>query len=278
MRSLFMFVAAVVIAGTIISYKGWSLWDAPFWSLPLISFAITQVGAVYPTTIYLHRALAHRSIVVRGTLAFFFRLALWFVTGLKREEWVGTHRIHHANTDKEGDPHSPRVFGFWKIQLWNVYYYIQQAGKAETREVAKDIKNDWLERHIFGHSLVGLFLGIVASFLCFGVIRGGIIAVLHAITYVFVLSPLVNGLAHWRGQQNFRNTAYNWPKLSWLVGGELLHNNHHAGETSPSFAARPGEIDSGYEVASIFERVGALRFRRPIRFRDPLRGPEGSPV
>ena len=66
--------------------------------------------------------------------------------------------------------------------------------------------------------------------------------------YVFVLAPLINGLGHWRGAQNFRNSAYNWRILSWVTGGEGLHHNHHWMQSSARFARAPLEllVDSGW--------------------------------
>jgi len=56
-----------------------------------------------------------------------FRLILWITTGQRRQEWVAVHRKHHTFTDREGDPHSPRLLGLWRVQLLNVYYYMREA-------------------------------------------------------------------------------------------------------------------------------------------------------
>jgi hypothetical protein len=63
---------------------------------------------------------------------------------------VAVHRKHHAFTDTERDPHSPLVHGFWKIQLWNVYYYVREARNPETlARWAKDIRDDVWDRVLF---------------------------------------------------------------------------------------------------------------------------------
>ena len=89
------------------------------WAVTLSTIAVTQ-GAVIATSIYLHRAPAHRSISLHpyGDLA--FRIALWLTTGHSRQQCVAVHRKHHTFTDREGDPHSPRLLGFWRVQLFNV--------------------------------------------------------------------------------------------------------------------------------------------------------------
>ena len=72
------------------------------WIAPLITIALTQV-AVISTSIYLHRALAHRALTVHPAMDVVFRAVLWLTTGQRRQQWVAVHRKHHAFTD--------RVFG-----------------------------------------------------------------------------------------------------------------------------------------------------------------------
>ena len=79
--------------------------------VPLAAVALAQV-AVLATSMYLHRALAHRSVVVHPAADLLFRTVLWLTTGQDRREWVAVHRKHHAFTDRDGDPHSPRLRGF----------------------------------------------------------------------------------------------------------------------------------------------------------------------
>src|SRR5204862_3590056 len=86
------------------------------WTAPLVAIALTQ-AAVVATSVYLHRALAHRALVVHPVADVLFRAALWLTTGMRRQARVAVHRKHHAFTDREGDPHSPRLLGLWCVQL-----------------------------------------------------------------------------------------------------------------------------------------------------------------
>src|SRR6185503_17649869 len=114
-----------------------------------IAAALTQV-ATFSTTIYLHRCATHRSLTLHPAIAWMFRFALWITTGLSTKEWVAVHRKHHAFTDEEGDPHSPRLRGFWSVQLGNVFWYVREARHPETVEkYAQDIKVDWWDRRLF---------------------------------------------------------------------------------------------------------------------------------
>ena len=218
------------------------------WVVPVVAVALVQV-AVIATSVYLHRALAHRALVVHPVADVLFRTVLWLTTGQRRQEWVAVHRKHHAFTDQEGDPHSPRLLGFWRVQFLNVYYYIREARNRRTVEkFAPDIPEDRLDRAVFSRGLVGLGLGVALLCLVLGVWPGLIAALAHALLYVFVLAPLINGVGHWRGAQNFSNTAYNSSALAWVTGGESLHNNHHAHPRAPKFSVRRFEFDPSWPV------------------------------
>ena len=219
-----------------------------FWLGPLIAIALTQIAAI-ATSLYLHRALAHRSVAVHPAADVLFRAVLWMTTGQDRREWVAVHRKHHAFTDREGDPHSPVLRGLWRVQFLNAYYYAREARNPETiRKFASDIHPDWLDRMVFSRGWIGLGLGTALLCVLVGVVPGLIAAGAHAVLYVLVLAPAINGLGHWRGAKNFNNTAFNSRVLAWLTGGESLHNNHHAHPRSPRFSAGRLEFDPSWVV------------------------------
>jgi len=223
----------------------------PLWTAPLVALVLTQIAAL-ATSVYLHRTLAHRALAVHPVVDRVFRAVLWLTTGQDRRQWVAVHRKHHAFTDCDGDPHSPRLLGLWRVQLLNVYYYAREARNPETlRRFAPDITPDALDRVLFSHGLPGLGIGIAALLLVLGPAAGLLAAALHAMLYVFVLAPLINGLGHWRGSQNFDNTAYNSRVMAWLTGGESLHNNHHAYPSSPKFSMGRFEFDPSWVVIRV---------------------------
>jgi stearoyl-CoA desaturase (Delta-9 desaturase) len=225
------------------------------WIAPLVAVIVTQI-AVIATSIYLHRALAHRALLVHPLADVVFRTVLWLTTGQRRQQWVAVHRKHHAFTDRDGDPHSPRLLGLWRVQLWNAYYYMREARNAATlQKFAPDLSEDRLDRAVFSRGWVGLGLGIAFLFLVIDVWPGLIAALAHAALYVFVLTPLINGVGHWRGSQNFANTAYNSSVLAWITGGESLHNNHHAHPRSPKFSVRRSEFDPSWLVIQALAAV-----------------------
>lgn len=219
----------------------------------LVAVAITQ-ATVLATSIYLHRALAHRALRLHPLADWGFRVVLWITTGMSRRQWVAVHRKHHAFTDREGDPHSPRLLGFWKVQLFNAYYYAREARNPETvAKFAPDIVADRWDRRVFSSGWLGPVLGTAALCLILGVWPGILAALLHAVLYVGVLAPSINALGHWRGTQNFPNTAYNRRGLAWVTGGESLHNNHHAFPKAAKFSVGRREFDPSWVVI----RLGA---------------------
>ena len=78
------------------------------WIVPLVALALTQIAAI-ATSVYLHRGLAHRSLRLHPVADAAFRIVLWLTTGQTRREWVAVHCKYYIFTDREGDPHSPRL-------------------------------------------------------------------------------------------------------------------------------------------------------------------------
>jgi stearoyl-CoA desaturase (Delta-9 desaturase) len=240
------------------------------WIVALVTLVQTQI-AVIATSMYLHRTLAHRSLTVHPAADLLFRTLLWLTTGQDRRQWVAVHRKHHAFTDRDGDPHSPQLRGFWHVQFLNVYYYMREARDPETiRRFASDIRDDRLDRAVFSWGWVGLALSTTLLCLVLGVWSGLIAASANVILYVFILAPLINGLGHWRGAQNFSNTAYNSPLLAWVTAGESLHNNHHAHPRSPKFSVRRTEFDPSWLVIRALAAAGLASITgTPVTLRTP---------
>ena len=244
-------------------------------ALALIAAAVVVQIAVFSTTIYLHRSVTHRAIKLHPAVALVFRMGLWLTTGIVVKQWVAVHRKHHAFPDEEGDPHSPHLAGFWSVQLGNVFHYAREARKPEVIEkYAKDIKDDAWDRYLFNHGKAANLLGLTLLCLGLGVGWGLLAGVLHAIGYVFILSPSVNGLCHVFGRKNFDNTATNLQSIAFLTGGEGLHNNHHAFQRSPKFSYRASEFDPAWPVIWVLTK---LRLAQPYKtIKEALAQPQES--
>src|SRR3954469_12962989 len=138
----------------------------------LLGLCITLLANV-ATTVYLHRALAHRAVTLRRPATEFFRFFTWVTTGMRPRQWVAVHRKHHAFTDVEGDPHSPVLLGWWNVQMRNVALYRAEARNPETlARYAKDIPEDRLDRVLYNHALLGLAVGTTILCLVLGPVTG----------------------------------------------------------------------------------------------------------
>ena len=230
----------------------------------IIGYVISQV-AVIGTTVFLHRALAHKSLTVSNPVRWGFRILTWITTGIRPRQWVAVHRKHHAYTDVEGDPHSPLLLGFWKVQLGNVLLYRKSARDgAVTQKYARDLPPDRVDKVLFDHAFIGLGIGVVILCLVFGWQVGLMASGFHVVIYLSI-NAAVNAVGHLYGKKVYENTARNSQWLAWLTAGEGLHNNHHAAPTSARLSHRRGEIDPGWWLISALDRVGLAQ----VRLREP---------
>jgi stearoyl-CoA desaturase (delta-9 desaturase) len=226
----------------------------------LVAFIITQ-AAILATTVYLHRALSHKALRLSPSVDFAFRLLLWVTTGINRQDWVGVHRRHHAYTDIEGDPHSPVLMGYWKVQLLNLFYYRRAAKvRLSIEKYTKDLQPDFWDRNVFSRAIVGLGIGVALLIAVFGVVPGLIIAALHLVLYIG-LSAAINAIGHSFGKRPFPNFATNNQWLALITFGEGLHNNHHALPTSARLADKSYQIDPGWYVIRFLSYLGLAKVR-----------------
>ena len=223
--------------------------------------AVVTTLANTATTVYLHRALSHKAMVLNPALAWIFRLIVWLTTGIKPKEWVAVHRKHHAYTDVDGDPHSPVLLGWKKVQMSNVALYRQAlVDSTIVEKYAKDLPDDVWDKKLFGHHKTGLGLGIAILIIAFGPVTGLLAAFIHANVYLAVNAG-VNALGHHFGKRPYNNEATNLQWLALLTMGEGLHNNHHAAPSSARLSHKPSQIDPGWWVITVFQKMRLLTLR-----------------
>jgi stearoyl-CoA desaturase (delta-9 desaturase) len=235
----------------------------------LIGLAVAQV-ATWATSVYLHRGLSHKALELHPLPRFAFRALIWMTVGIKPREWVAVHRKHHAYTDVEGDPHSPVLLGWVRVELTNAALYRKVARDPEqVARYAKDLPRDRWDRVLFDHGFLGLAVGIGLLVVVFNPIVAAVAAVVHTVTYL-LMNAAVNSIGHTFGRRPYGNSATNLQWLAWLTGGEGLHNNHHAAPTSARLAFRRGEYDPSWPFIRFLRRFGWARVRHD---RPPVREP-----
>ena len=242
----------------------YGLLDLPWWGY--IVWALVWLHVTMITiTLYFHREQAHRSVDLHPALRHFFRFWVWINTGAPTKQWVAVHRKHHALCERQGDPHSPVVFGLKTVVLQGAELYIKEARKAETLEkYGKGTPDDWLERNVYTpHDYTGIALLVIFDVLLFGAL-GLVLVAFQLASMPFLAAGIINGVGHARGYRNFETNDAStnlWP-IAVLIGGEELHNNHHAFPTSARFSVRPGEIDIGWLHLKAFAALGLAKIRR----------------
>ena len=228
----------------------------------VVGLATSQV-AIFLTTIFLHRTLAHRAITMTPGLRFTSRVLTWLSTGIRPRQWVGVHRRHHAFTDVDGDPHSPALEGFLHVQFGNVLLYRTAARDGVTVEkYAKDMPPDRWDRILFDHAVLGLAIGIAGLYFVFGMNweMTLVASLVHAVSYLG-LNSAVNAVGHRYGRRPFKGLAANSQWLAWLTAGEGLHSNHHAAPTSARLSFTRREIDPGWWIVALAGKLRWLRVR-----------------
>src|SRR3954451_3274108 len=236
----------------------------------VVACVVTQI-ALFATTVYLHRVSSHRALSLHPIVAWSFRFTLWITTGIRPREWVAVHRKHHAYTDVEGDPHSPRLLGWVAVQFGNVGLYRKvSTDAAQVRRYARDMPPDKWDRALFDRPWLGLSVGIGALVVVFGPWIGLLAAALHAGMYLG-LNASINAVTHTFGRQPYDNTATNLQWLALLTMGEGLHNNHHAAPTSAKFALRKREIDLAWPAIALATRLRLARIRHDeVKLKQPV--------
>lgn len=234
------------------------------WTKVLVTVVMLQVSLM-ATTLYLHRDQAHRAIDLHPALRHFFRFWMWLTSGMVTREWVAVHRKHHALCEKVGDPHSPVVFGLKKVLLEGAELYRVDARNPDVvAKYSRGTPDDWLERKFYlPHTALGIYTLLTLNVLLFGVIGITIFAIQMAAMPI-LSAGIINGLGHDTGYRNFESddAATNLYPIAFLIGGEELHNNHHAFPSSAKFSVRPWEFDIGWMYITIFKALGLCKVRR----------------
>lgn len=239
--------------------------DLPVWGYVLAALVLTHI-TIASVTIYLHRHQAHRGLDLHPAVAHFFRFWLWLTTGMVTREWVAVHRKHHARCETPEDPHSPQVEGINRVLWGGAWLYRREASNAETvRKFGHGTPDDWIERNLYSRfSGLGILLMAVIDLALFGLVAGTIIWVVQMVWIPFWAAGVVNGIGHYWGYRNYEpaDASRNISPLGVLIGGEELHNNHHAFPSSAKFSLKPWEFDLGWQYIRGMSALGLARVKR----------------
>jgi len=231
--------------------------------LILYTLIVTHITIIC-VTLFLHRSQAHRGIEFHPVLSHFMRFWLWLTTGMVTKQWVAIHRKHHQKSDVEGDPHSPHVFGIWKVLFKGaVLYHTASKDKSMIDSYGVGTPDDWMERNVYTkHSRLGITLLLIINLLCFSWV-GLLIWAIQMIWIPFWAAGVINGLGHWIGYKNGKtnDSSHNISPWGIIIGGEELHNNHHLSPANPKLSRNWFEFDIGWMWFKIFEKLKLAKLR-----------------
>jgi stearoyl-CoA desaturase (delta-9 desaturase) len=242
-----------------------------------VALVLTHI-TIASVTIYLHRNQAHRALDLHPAVAHFFRLWLWLTTGMVTKEWTAIHRKHHAKCETGDDPHSPQVHGINKVLWMGVFLYVKESHYPETMErYGHGTPSDWIERNVYArHSVFGLYIMGAVNIALFGLVPGTLILLTQIAWIPFWAAGVINGIGHFWGYRNWDvpapDASRNISPIGAWIGGEELHNNHHAYPASAKFSLKWYEFDLGWGYIRILESLGLATVKKVAptpRFSDP---------
>ena len=266
--SVYMFVIVPLLAllAAVAVAWGWGLsWVDVM--LALVFYALTCLGV----TVGYHRYFTHGSFKTKRWMRIVLAVAGSMAVQGPILHWVADHRRHHAFSDREGDPHSPWLFGASPVAVargfWHAHMgWLFKRDLTNQQRFAPDLLADRDIRIV--HRLFGLctlvtlatpavlgglitwsWWGAVTAFFWAGLVR---MACLHHVTWS------VNSICHMIGDRPFRardKSANFWP-LAILSMGESWHNSHHADPTCARHGVRRGQIDISARLIWLFEKLG----------------------
>jgi stearoyl-CoA desaturase (delta-9 desaturase) len=241
------------------------VFDLPWWGLVLVALGLTHV-TIAAVTIFLHRCQAHRALDLHPIPAHFFRFWLWLTTGMVTREWAAIHRKHHARCETVEDPHSPQILGINRVLWGGVFLYVKESYNTETLErYGHGTPDDWIERNLYSkYTLSGLTLMGLLDVALFGIVPGLLILLVQIVWIPFWAAGVINGIGHYFGYRNWQtaDASTNIVPIGILIGGEELHNNHHAYAASAKLSSKWYEFDIGWLYIRILETLGLARVKK----------------
>lgn len=237
--------------------------NLPWWGFILVLLGLTHI-TMASVTIFLHRHQAHRALQLHPAISHFFRFWLWLTTGMVTKAWAAIHRKHHAKCETHDDPHSPQIFGLPLVLWQGAELYRKEAKNSETLErYGQGTPDDWLERHVYSRSRIGIIIMLLVDLFLFGVPGLAMWALQMAWTPFFA-AGVINGVGHYLGYRNFEcpDESRNISPWGILIAGEELHNNHHTYPTSAKLSVKWWEFDIGWFYIRTLELLGLAKAKR----------------
>lgn len=240
-------------------------------------FVIHWQASVFFQSFFLHRYGAHRQFTMSRGWERTFHFLTWFVQGssyLNPRAYAIMHRMHHAFSDTERDPHSPIHQPNFFRMMWRTKTIYDDI-RLRRVPVEARFEGGYPEWPLFDKTLAVMPVAIL-----WGLVYTAIYVVFATHWWLFLLLPfhwllgpvhgaIVNWAGHKLGYRNYESddASRNTLVFDVLTMGELFQNNHHKWGQSPSFAVRWFEIDPSYQIMRVLAWLGIIDMSRSQRAR-----------
>ena len=265
---IYVFVVGPILALVAAVPLVWG-WGVDWYDLVLL--AVFYTIGILGVTVGFHRHFTHRSFKAKPWLRVTMAITGMLAVQGNVLNWVAHHRRHHTFSDKEGDPHSPWLFGTSPLAVargfWHAHTgWLFERDETNHRRFIPDLLADsairrvsktfgiWIAVSLLLPAVLGGLLswswaGVLTGFFWGGLVR---LAVCNHVTWS------INSICHMLGKRPFRSRDQSrnfWP-LAIASMGESWHNLHHADPTCARHGVLPGQIDISARVIWLFEKAG----------------------
>ncbi len=227
--------------------------------------------SLFMQTFLQHRYAAHGAFSMRKGWERFFYIGAYLTQGssyVSPRVYAIMHRMHHAFTDTDQDPHSPSYDKNLFTMMWRTRKMTNDIFRGKQPIEAKFTRNlpDWMSLDNLGHSTWSR-MGWIALYVTFYVIFAPsawwfLLVPIH-ILMVPIQGAIINWYAHKYGSVNFKmkNTSTNLFPVDLLMMGEAYHNNHHKNPSSAKFGHRKYELDPTYQIMRLLNRLRIIKIK-----------------
>lgn len=240
----------------------------------LIFFIAIWYLSLFSQTFFQHRYAAHGAFTMSRRWERFFFIFTYITQGshyLSPRAYAIMHRIHHAHTDTEQDPHSPNfssnIFSMM-LRTRKIYNDIFQGHQQVDAKFTKNLP-EWPKFDRWANSYLSRILWIAAyvTFFVFYATSPWLYLLLPVIIVLAAFhGAIINWFAHKFGYRNFRlnNTSENLFSVDVLMLGESYHNNHHKRPSAVNFGVRWHEIDPVYPIILLLHKLGVIKITKQV--------------
>jgi fatty-acid desaturase len=245
-----------------------ALWPALFsWPALAAMGVLMYLSGGIGIALGFHRTLTHRSMRLWKPIEYVASVCGCLALQGSPIEWVATHRVHHAHTDREGDPHNSNDGFRWSHFLWMVLPNKNVLTPEMKQRYAADLYAEPFYRFLDRYH--GAFTIVLAALLfAMGGLSFVVWGIFVRLALVYQFTWLVNSAAHTIGYRSFdtddRSTNCWWVAL--LAWGEGWHNNHHAFPFSARHGLRWYEFDITWLTVKLLR---AMRLATDVKLPTP---------